>query len=97
MFVFAPCSSLIPGLECPSEPHGGMFLMVRVDLARFPSFPDDISWCRQLLQEQRVVLIPGTAFRLPGWVRVVLSVPPHIMSEAWDRIAAFCVQHYKTA
>ncbi|CAI5529489.1 unnamed protein product [Closterium sp. Naga37s-1] len=54
----------IPGLECPSEPQGGMFLMVRVDLARFPSFPDDISWCRQLLQEQRVVLIPGTAFRL---------------------------------
>ncbi|CAI5462233.1 unnamed protein product [Closterium sp. Yama58-4] len=57
----------IPGLGCPSEPQGGMFLMVRVDLGSFPSFPDDISWCRQLLQEQRVVLIPGTAFRLPGW------------------------------
>ncbi|GJP44526.1 hypothetical protein CLOM_g3914 [Closterium sp. NIES-68] len=85
----------IPGLECPSEPQGGMFLMVRVDLACFPSFPDDISWCRQLLQEQRVVLIPGTAFRLPGWVRVVLSVPPQVLFEAWDRITAFCKDHYK--
>ncbi|CAI5474559.1 unnamed protein product [Closterium sp. Yama58-4] len=64
----------IPGLECPSEPQGGMFLMVHVNLASFPSFPDDISWCRQLLQEQRVVLIPGTAFRLNS-SRAIMSSP----------------------
>ncbi|CAI5987052.1 unnamed protein product [Closterium sp. NIES-64] len=80
----------IPGLECPSEPQGGMFLMVRVDLACFPSFPDDISWCRQLLQEQRVVLIPGTAFRpfVAGVAVATAALAARYGIEAWQAFKA---------
>lgn len=69
-------------------------LQVRIELAKFPEFSSDIEWSKALLAEQAVVIIPGTAFEFPGWFRTLLSAPRNVLQSAWQRIAAFCKEHY---
>ena len=85
-----------PGLQVDTRPQGAMYLLVRIQLADFDSPCDssDVAWAALLQREEAVLLLPGTAFGAPGRVRLVLCAPEGVLSDAWDRIHAFCVRHH---
>ena len=42
---------------------------------RLPEGTDDTEFCGRLLEERKVLLVPGAFFRQPGWVRIGWTVP----------------------
>lgn len=83
----------IPGLNCPSEPQGAMFIMVRINISIFTDLRDDIQFAAALATEESVIVLPGTAFGTPNWMRMIFAAPVALLEEAWDRIEAFCDRH----
>eukprot|EP00897_Mesotaenium_endlicherianum_P005200 jgi/Mesen1/4708/ME000241S03746 len=81
------------GLSCPSRPQGAMFVMVKLDVAAFCDIADDVDWGAKLLKEESVAVIPGQAFHMPGWVRLVSALPLQVLAEAMARIETFCTRH----
>lgn len=65
-------------------PQGAMYAMLRLD-----SNDDDVAFCAGLLQEENVVLLPGQAFGVEGYVRLVLAAPQPMLREALARLADF--------
>ena len=74
----------VPGLM-PVMPQGAMYMMVKMDRTRFPSFNTDLQFVERLVAEQSVFCLPGKCFNYPNYVRIVLTVPPALLSEACDR------------
>lgn len=83
----------IPGLECPSKPQGAMFIMVRIIMSMFIDLHDDVAFASALATEESVIVLPGTAFGTPSWMRLIFAAPLALLDEAWDRIEAFCERH----
>ncbi|CAK5091611.1 unnamed protein product [Meloidogyne enterolobii] len=42
-----------------------------------------------------VYCLPGSAFSLPNWFRLVLAFPNETTTEACERIAAYCSRHLR--
>jgi tyrosine aminotransferase len=101
--------SKCPGLKCLAEPKGAMYFMPQVDQAGFSDLreleenevnkarndPMDVVFCRCLLQEKNVFMLPGTLFGAESFVRIVAAAPIQELKEAWDRIESMCIQYYK--
>ncbi|KAG6553119.1 hypothetical protein Mapa_005457 [Marchantia paleacea] len=87
----------IPGLDCPNKPKGSMFMMVRLNPGVLEGIGDDVEFSNALVQEESVLVLPGSAFKVSNWFRIVFALPLPEMTEAWDRIEAFCNRHYKPA
>jgi len=51
---------------------------------------DDIEFSEYLLNEALVALVPGTAFGVPGHVRISYATNEEILTEALNRIAKIC-------
>jgi tyrosine aminotransferase len=86
--------SAVPGLK-PVRPYGAMYCMVGFDGDCFPMFKDDeMAFVRALIAEESVYCLPGTAFNIPGWFRLVLTYPPAVTQEACNRLRHFCHRHY---
>ncbi|KAI5056682.1 hypothetical protein GOP47_0028500 [Adiantum capillus-veneris] len=83
----------ISGLECPSKPQGSMFIMVKINMSVFIELRDDIGFASALATEESVIVLPGSAFGTPNWMRMIFAAPPSLLNEAWDRIEAFCDRH----
>lgn len=83
----------IDGLDCPSKPKGGMFIMVRVNMSLFQGIRNDVEFASALAKEESVIVLPGTAFGTPNWLRVIFAAPSSLLEEAWDRIEDFCARH----
>ncbi|MES1914291.1 MAG: hypothetical protein MHM6MM_006381 [Cercozoa sp. M6MM] len=83
----------IPGLT-PIVPKGAMYLMIKVDIAKFRNINNDVDFARRLLNEQFVFVLPGKCFGADNFFRVVTCPPPEKLAEACDRIAAFCSDNY---
>ena len=75
---------VVPGLK-PVMPQGAMYMMVKIDETKFPTFDSDLQFVKQLVAEQSVFCLPGQCFNYPNYVRIVLTVPPVLLSEACDR------------
>ena len=85
------------GLD-PVLPTGAMYMMVRVDIARFTDasgITDDVKFCTRLMEEENVQVLPGTIFKAPGFFRIVFTRPGEILDEAIDRIVKFTQRHCK--
>lgn len=69
------------------RPQSGMFVMVDVSAI----YNDDIEFANQLLQQQKVSVIPGSVFgeSTKGHVRVSLVQPSHVLREGCKRIDQF--------
>ncbi|WP_156253251.1 pyridoxal phosphate-dependent aminotransferase [Pseudactinotalea terrae] len=68
---------------------GAFYLYAGVPLGRYQ---DSVAWCRALLEEQGVALVPGVDFDgVDGsrYVRLSFAAGEQAVSEAWARIAAF--------
>ena len=82
--------SRVPGLK-PLRPQGAMYMMVGFDPKAFGE--DESGFVQKLIAEESVYCLPGSAFSLPNWFRLVLAFPEETTREACDRIAAFCERH----
>lgn len=82
----------VPGLH-PHMPQGSMYLMVRFDTKLFPSIKSDLDFTSKLMNEESVVVLPGSCFDFPNYFRVCLTVPRSVMEEALDRMSNFCERH----
>ncbi|XP_059471348.1 tyrosine aminotransferase [Neocloeon triangulifer] len=82
----------IEGLT-PVMPQGAMYMMVGLDLEKFPLFPTEIQFVEQLVTEESVFCLPGKCFDYNGYIRLVLTVPSEILIEACNRIELFCQRH----
>lgn len=77
-----------PGLHV-IQPQGAMYIMVGLDTTKL-SVNDDVDFTQRLVSEESVFVLPGSVFQMPNYFRIVISSPPHILSEACARIRAFC-------
>jgi tyrosine aminotransferase len=72
-----------------------MYFIVRIDTPKFrPGIQSDLDFCSLLLQEENILVLPGTAFGVPGFFRVVFCGPGRVLGEAAHRIKAFCDRHF---
>eukprot|EP01064_Diplonema_japonicum_P002357 TRINITY_DN11487_c0_g1_i1.p1 TRINITY_DN11487_c0_g1~~TRINITY_DN11487_c0_g1_i1.p1 ORF type:complete len:294 (+),score=84.13 TRINITY_DN11487_c0_g1_i1:1114-1995(+) len=84
----------IDGLT-PVKPQGAMYVMVGIDMKRFPSFESEIDFSKELLREQAVMVLPGSCFMIPNYFRVVFTKPEEKLIEAYARVAEFCEKYRK--
>lgn len=77
----------IPGLSCVA-PCGSFYAFVRVE-----NVDDDTKWCKDLLEDKGVVVVPGSGFDYHepgvGYFRIVFLPDEAVLSEAFDKIAEF--------
>eukprot|EP00922_Rhytidocystis_sp_ex-Travisia-forbesii_P070267 GHVS01104993.1.p1 GENE.GHVS01104993.1~~GHVS01104993.1.p1 ORF type:complete len:481 (-),score=73.01 GHVS01104993.1:221-1663(-) len=78
----------VEGLEV-MPPQGAMYAMVRVDVARL-GFESDVDFAAKLLEEEGLFVLPGQCFRLPGFIRLVITSPIDKLIEAMSRLRQFC-------
>ncbi|PVU95958.1 hypothetical protein BB559_002549 [Furculomyces boomerangus] len=77
------------------RPQGSMYIMVMFDPTQFDeTFKNGIDLFYALAWEEHVEVLPGDLFDIPNSIRLVTSTPPEKISEAFDRIEAFCSRHY---
>jgi len=86
--------SKIPGLK-PIKTGGTMYLMFGVDVSLFKDIPNDIEFARLLRAEESVSVLPGTIFKMPNFIRLVICPPMPKLKEACDRVEQFCKAHQK--
>jgi len=67
--------------------------MLGITPSHFSDIADDVEFSRLLLAEENVFLLPGAAFGIPDYCRIVFCAPKERLGEAADRIAAFCSRH----
>lgn len=72
-----------------------MYMMIQVELEKFPEFDTSLSFMRHLAMEQSVFTLPSEGFNFPGFLRVVLTAPQNILLETCERMREFCKQHYQ--
>ena len=79
----------IPGMKT-SRPKGAFYLFP--DLRAFGL--DSVTFCNRLLDEARVVCIPGSAFgpHGEGFMRVSYTTEPDKLAEAMQRLKDFCAK-----
>lgn len=83
----------IKGLHCPTKPQGAMYIMVKIDPEVFTDIKSDVEFAALLVEEESVVVLPGSAFGISNWLRIVFATPLPLLEEAWDRIDLFCLRH----
>ncbi|ERL91486.1 hypothetical protein D910_08816 [Dendroctonus ponderosae] len=85
--------SQIRGLT-PFRPEGAMYMVVEISLRHFPKFTSGLDFAVQMMREESVFCLPGECFQIPGFLRIVLTVPLQSLEEACDRIEEFGHRHY---
>ncbi len=74
----------MPGLQL-QKPQGAFYVFPYIgDIEQ-----DDFSFCRDLLEEQGVALVPGSAFGAPGYVRISFATSLEEIAEGMDRMEQF--------
>lgn len=76
-------------------PNGAMYMMIRIDIDRFPRFSNEIDFIRCLLKEQNILCLPGKLFNFPNYFRIVLTIPDNLVRESCIRIVEFCDNHFE--
>lgn len=101
--VCAAAINAIPGLSA-NAPAAAMYVLCKIDFAgvfkdsEFARDPaPDVSFAAALLSEENVVVLPGTIFRAPGYVRVVFTKRAAALRDGMARLAAFCARHTTAA
>lgn len=77
-----------PGIEFV-EPHGAFYFFFRVDGIREGAPLGGARFCEQLMQEEGVALVPGSAFGDDRWVRLSYAVGEKVLETALDRVLRF--------
>jgi tyrosine aminotransferase len=87
--------SQAPGLQV-MEAQGAMYCMIRFDPQDFSlGIQNDVDFCRLLLTEENVLVLPGTCYGVPNVLRVVFCAPTPTLKDATSRMIEFCERHYQ--
>ncbi len=80
----------IPGLSL-SLPSGGLYLWMNISsfLGSNGKFTDSREFCKKLLEEQKVAIVPGIEFGVEGYIRIIHAVDRETMLKAHKRISEF--------
>jgi len=76
----------------PITPQGAMYMMCKLDIENM-DVEDDVDFCKKMLAEESVALLPGSCFGADNYFRVVVCPPEDKLCAAWDRITEFCARH----
>ena len=82
-------SKSIDGLEV-IEAQGAMYAMVRVEIEKLDGVEDDADFARQLLQEENLIVLPGSCFGIKNFVRILTCPTYAVIEDAMGRIQSFC-------
>ena len=88
--VFAEVSTW-PGVRCP-KPDGSFYFFLDFTALLGPDCPDDNVMCTRLLEEAHVATVPGTAFGMPGCLRISYAVADETLAEALKRMRKVMVK-----
>lgn len=85
----------IPGVSCV-KPKGALYMFPRLDPEMYP-FEDDQQLVLELLLEEKMLLVQGTAFNwpTPDHLRIVTLPYADQLEEAIDRLARFLARRRK--
>jgi alanine-synthesizing transaminase len=83
----------IPGVSCV-KPEGAIYMFPRLDPEIYP-IADDEQFVLDLLQQEKILLVHGSAFNLAdtNHVRIVFLPHKEILADAIDRFAAFLARY----
>ncbi len=87
-YLVARFQDQAPGVEFV-EPHGAFYLFFRVDGIASGRAIGGARFCEQLMAEEGVALVPGSAFGDDRWVRLSYSVSDGDLEMATDRLMDF--------
>jgi len=71
------------------EPLGAFYLYFRVDGVFGPRVPSASEFCRRLIAEEALALVPGAAFGDDRWVRLSYAASDEALKEGVDRLVRF--------
>lgn len=78
----------------PFMPQGTMYMLVEIRMDRFPMFENGLAFAQKMMEEESVFCLPGECFAIPGFLRIVITVPEDVLNEACLRISEFCNRYY---
>lgn len=71
------------GVSIP-EPQGAFYLFVPVQKS------DDVALAETLLEDHHVAVTPGSAFGVPGYLRIACTIPEERVKTGMNRIKSYC-------
>ena len=75
----------------PIKPQGAFYIFIPLlDVG----VRDSYKFALELLEEERVAIVPGVAFSMDGYIRISLIESADILLEASERIIEFIKKHY---
>lgn len=78
----------------PIMTKGGIFLMVQIEMEKFPKFSSGLEFTNALITEESVLTIfHPPRLNFPGYLRIILTVPEDLIVEAGKRMIEFCKRH----
>jgi aspartate aminotransferase len=75
----------LPGTEFV-EPLGAFYLFFRVDEVFSAAVPHSTEFCRRLIADEALALVPGAAFGDQRWVRLSYAAAEEALAEGMDRL-----------
>jgi len=78
----------------PVQPQGAMYMMVKIDIEKL-NIEDDVDFCKKMLAEESVGLLPGSCFGADNFFRVVICPPEDKLCIAFNRLGEFVARHTK--
>ncbi|PYT03920.1 MAG: aspartate aminotransferase, partial [Acidobacteria bacterium] len=85
-----PALNAVGGIEC-AMPEGAFYVMPNVKQLLGGRVRDSIEFSKLLLDEARVVVTPGSAFGMEGYVRISYANSLEAIQEGVRRIAEVAV------
>src|ERR1700690_2539997 len=79
----------IPGVTCV-EPGGAFYAYPTVSAHLGNGIADSTALCKQLLERQHLVAVPGDAFGTPGHIRISYATSIERIDEGLRRLEKFC-------
>lgn len=82
----------IPGIHC-DVPQGAFYIFANVaEAAQTAGYDDADAWAKALLEQEKVALVPGSAFGSSAHVRLSYATSMDQLQKAMDRIEQFVTQ-----
>ena len=86
--------------DCPEldvvEAKGAMYTMIHINIGGLDNIIDDADFCRQLLLEENMFILPGICFGVSNYVRLVICPSSDTIREAFQRLISFIVSRRKS-
>lgn len=87
-YCYARLKSM-PNINCPLS-QGAFYLFPNIQKALLAGgWDSDLAFCMELLEKTGLALSPGSAFHLPGHLRIAYVLPLEQLAEAMDLLEAF--------